>query len=274
VLKGLEARGKNMRPIQLVILLVALGAAGGAGLLAMKISARPPAEQTASAQPAVPNIETEEVLVASQNITIGGSVSDQAVKWAEWPKSGLGDGYIVRSQRPDAASEIKGMLARAPILAGEPIREARLVRSDRGFLSAILPSGMRAVAVPVNVASTAGGFVLPEDRVDIMLVSTDTKGSPAVKVLLSNIRVLAIDQKVEQTGEDKNATIVAQNTATLELTPDQTQMVLQAQQMGNLSLVLRSIADTNAPTTLAAERKANGVSMVKFGVVSRVSGQQ
>ncbi|WP_255720136.1 Flp pilus assembly protein CpaB [Oryzibacter oryziterrae] len=264
-----------MRPIQLVILLVALGAAGGAGLLAMKISDRPPVEQPVAGQPVVPNIETEEVLVASQNVSIGGGLSDLNVKWAEWPKSGVAEGYVVRSQRPDAVSEMKGMLARAPILAGEPIREARLVRSDRGFLSAILPSGMRAVAVPVNVASTAGGFVLPEDRVDIMLVSNDGKSGPNVKVLLSNIRVLAIDQKVEQTGEDKNATIVAQNTATLELTPDQTQLVLQAQQMGNLSLVLRSIADANAPAAEASEeRKARGVSMVKFGVVSRVSGQQ
>ncbi len=275
MLKGFEARGKNMRPIQLVILLVALGAAGGAGLLAMKISDRPPVEQPVAGQPVVPNIETEEVLVASQNVSIGGGLSDLNVKWAEWPKSGVAEGYVVRSQRPDAVSEMKGMLARAPILAGEPIREARLVRSDRGFLSAILPSGMRAVAVPVNVASTAGGFVLPEDRVDIMLVSNDGKSGPNVKVLLSNIRVLAIDQKVEQTGEDKNATIVAQNTATLELTPDQTQLVLQAQQMGNLSLVLRSIADANAPAAEASEeRKARGVSMVKFGVVSRVSGQQ
>jgi Flp pilus assembly protein CpaB len=188
------------------------------------------------------------------------------------PKDGLNEGYIQRSGEPDAVTDLKGMLARSPILAGEPIRKAKLVRSDRGFLSAVLPEGMRAVAVRVNAASTAGGFILPEDRVDILLVRQKDANEAVAETILTDIRVLAIDQSVQQIGDDKQPSMVAQNTATLELTPDQTELVTQAQQTGSISLALRPLADNNQPA--ARQRKPTGVAVVKFGVVSRVTAQQ
>lgn len=265
-----------MRPIQLVILLVALGAAGGAGLIATRIGSDRPATPTPVADvPAQPAMAVEDVLVAAVDIGVGRSVSPETLAWKPWPKDGLGEGYIQRSAEPDAVSDLKGMLARGPILSGEPIRKAKLVRSDRGFLSAVLPEGMRAVAVRVNAASTAGGFILPEDRVDMLLVRQRDANDAVAETILTDIRVLAIDQSVEQTGSDQQPTIVAQNTATLELTPEQTELVTQAQQIGSISLALRPLADAhNATAPTVREKKPTGVSVVKFGVVSRVTARQ
>ncbi|PIO98437.1 Flp pilus assembly protein CpaB [Pleomorphomonas carboxyditropha] len=262
-----------MRPIQLVILLVAVGAAAGAGLIATRIGTRAPdTPRTVAAQPVAPPIDLEDVLVAAKDIGVGKTVDAENVSWKPWPKDGLSDGYIQRSAEPDAVTDLKSMLARSPILAGEPIRKAKLVRSDRGFLSAVLPEGMRAVAVRVNAASTAGGFILPEDRVDILLVRQKDAGEAVAETILTDIRVLAIDQSVQQTGDDKQPSIVAQNTATLELTPDQTELVTQAQQIGSISLALRPLVDNDQPA--ARQRKPTGVAVVKFGVVSRVTAQQ
>jgi pilus assembly protein CpaB len=263
-------RGKAMRPIQLVILLVALGAAGGAGLLAMRIGAAPPPRDNGPVVAAAPAMETEDVLVAAHDIGIGGAIDDQAVTWKSWPKKGLNDGYIVRSAKPDSVSELKGMLARGPVLAGEPIRIAKLVRSDRGFLAAVLPAGMRAVAVRVNAASTAGGFILPEDRVDILLVQQKDGADAVAQTILTNVRVLAIDQNVEQSNEQKGA-MVAQNTATLELTPEQSELIVQAQQVGSISLALRPLVE--ADTEAVRQAKPTGIAVVKYGVPSRVTAQ-
>ena len=262
-----------MRPIQLVILLVAGAAAAGAGLIATRIGTRDAVvPQQVAVQPAEPPIALEDVLVAAKDIGIGKGVDADSLTWKPWPKDGLNDGYIQRSGEPDAVTDLKGMLARSPILAGEPIRKAKLVRSDRGFLSAVLPEGMRAVAVRVNAASTAGGFILPEDRVDILLVRQKDAGEAVAETILTDIRVLAIDQSVQQTGDDKQPSIVAQNTATLELTPDQTELVTQAQQIGSISLALRPLVDADQPA--ARQRKPTGIAVVKFGVVSRVTAQQ
>ncbi|SON54416.1 Flp pilus assembly protein CpaB [Hartmannibacter diazotrophicus] len=257
-----------MRPIQLVIIVVALGAAGAAAMLAMNLAKKPAARQEVATQRAIP---AEEVLVLAKDIPIGGTLDRESLAWKDWPKGGLNESYIIRSKRPEAVTDIVGMLARAQLLAGEPVREARLVSSDRGFLSAILPKGMRAVAVRVNAASTAGGFILPNDRVDVMLTNGGGEGSSAVaRVLLRNIRVLAIDQKVDDPQDKKS--VVAQNTATLELTPEQSQLITAAQQSGSISLVLRSIADTQTVDT--DDHMESTINVVKFGVPSHVNASE
>lgn len=256
-----------MRPIQLLILLVALGAAGAAGMLALNLANTQPEIQVAA--PSEPAMKTEEVLVAARDLGLGSALDGQSFSWKQWPADGLSDGYIVRSQRPEAVTELTGNLVRMPFTGGEPIKEAKLVRSDRGFLSAVLPKGMRAVAVRVNAASTAGGFVLPEDRVDIILIRQTGGGEASSETILQNIRVLAIDQTVEQAGPEKSATVVAQDTATLELTPEQAELIVQAQQVGTIALSLRSISDQSVDTI--ERRKPSGVNMVKFGISSRVT---
>lgn len=259
--------GSSMRPIQLLILLVAFGAAGGAGIMAMKIAAPRP---TIEAPQAAPTMKTEEVLVASQDMALGRAIIPDAVTWKVWPADGVLESYIVRSQRPDAVTELQGTLVRTPMSMGEPIKESKLVRSDRGFLSAVLPKGMRALAVRVNAASTAGGFILPNDRVDILLIR-QINGDTRSETILRNIRVLAIDQTVEQVDAEKKAVVVAQDTATLELTPEQTELISQAQQQGTLALALRSIEDMATEQEIRRREQQSGISIVKFGVPTRIS---
>ncbi|MEM8811504.1 MAG: Flp pilus assembly protein CpaB, partial [Pseudomonadota bacterium] len=166
---------------------------------------------------------------------------------------------------------------RSPFLSGEPIKKSKLVKSDQGFMSAILPQGMRAIAVEVRAASTAGGFILPNDRVDVIL----TREAPAEvltgdtfisETILENIRVLAIDQTLDEEEDEK--VVVAQETATLELSQVQAEIVVQAQQTGSISLALRSIKDSDPNKTADTERRRKNVNFLKFGVQSRASSAQ
>jgi pilus assembly protein CpaB len=129
---------------------------------------------------------------------------------------------------------------------------------------------MRAVAVKVDAASTAGGFILPNDRVDVILVKQPGgAGTVQSETLLRNILVLAIDQTIENTSETQSV-VVAQDTATLELTPEQAELVAQAQQLGTIALSLRSIEDSASETSSVTPR-SSGVNVVRFGVSSRVN---
>jgi pilus assembly protein CpaB len=131
---------------------------------------------------------------------------------------------------------------------------------------------MRALAVKVNAASTAGGFILPNDRVDVILISSKGNRDTQSETILSNVRVLAVDQTVEGDGSDQKPVMVAQDTVTLELNPSQAELITQAQQSGTIFLSLRSIEDT-AVEAEPAPRPA-GVSLVKFGISSRVSARE
>lgn len=260
-----------MRPIQLVILLVAFGAAGAAGMIAMNLSKRPAAVKQEIAN--TPAIETVEVLVASADVNMGTAITSDKMTWKMWPSEGLSSEFITRTQRADAISELQGTLVRSPIMSGEPIREAKLVRSDRGFLSAVMPKGMRAVAVKVNAATAAGGFILPNDRVDVIVIITSrsSSGAASSETLLTNVRVLAIDQTVQTQNTDQAAVVVAQDTVTLEVTPEQAELVAQAQQVGTISLSLRSIEDMAIGP--GEVEKPTGISVVKFGLPSRVTAR-
>jgi pilus assembly protein CpaB len=260
-----------MRPIQFVILFVALVAAAAAGVIAMNIARKPQVSQGGTVAP--PAIKLEEVLVASADVGIGTPMSPDKLTWRPWPAEGLSSGFITRTGRPDAITELQGTLVRVPMMSGEPVLDAKLVRSDRGYLSAVLPKGMRAVAVKVDAASTAGGFILPNDRVDVILVK-QTPGTNAVEseTLLRNIRVLAIDQTIENDADVKSV-VVAQDTATLELTPEQAELIAQAQQLGTIALSLRSIEDSAAETS-SVEKRSSGVNVVRFGFPSRMNATE
>src|SRR6185503_5736398 len=150
--------------------------------------------------------------------------------------------------RPNATTEIAGMIARSPFITGEPIREQKLVKSDgSGFMAAILPTGMRAISTEISPETGAGGFILPNDHVDVILTrrmkNPDQPNQPELvtaAVVLANIRVLAIDQAPKE--KDGQSALVGK-TVTLELKPDQISVLASARQAGTLSLALRSIAD-------------------------------
>ncbi|NYS25495.1 Flp pilus assembly protein CpaB [Rhodobacteraceae bacterium 2376] len=187
-------------------------------------------------------VPMREVLVAGTDLAHGDVVTSNTVRWQSWPEFAVGSALLVRDELPDAPTELTGKFVRGGFSAGEPIRIERLVENDARLLSSNLPEGRRALALRVSAESTAGGFVLPNDRVDVLLTSTentDGRRGAASRVIARNIRVLAIDQLVDRADADA----VVGNTATLELAEGQVEVVLAAAASGMLSLALRSAAD-------------------------------
>jgi pilus assembly protein CpaB len=264
-----------MKVARIAILAVALGSGLAAAMLGSSLMNRPEAPQApiaASAPP--PAMDTVEVLVVNRDVAMGQTVQVADFGWQPWPKGIATDAYVLKSARPNAQTELAGSIVRQAFLMGEPVRETRMMKTDRGFMSVILTPGMRALAVEVKASSTAGGFVLPNDHVDIILTRAAPKsaqgGDPYVsETILTNVKVLAIDQQVGEKGEPS---VVAKDTATLELTPRQTELIAQAQQLGTLSLVLRSIRDAEAkPVEDEPSQDSNAIRVVRYGVTSRVT---
>lgn len=203
-----------------------------AAIVAQAASQRP----VAQAKPAV------QVLVARTAIRTGQIIKPDDLRWQPWPQGALPPTYIVEGRRP--ISDFVGAVARSSFHVGEPIVEVEIVMpGSRGFLAAVLRSGMRAVSVPATATSAVSGFIYAGDRVDVLLTHVLTSPSgqhSATETILRNARVIAMDQKLDFAPGDKPDIA---KTATLELTPKQTEIVTLAVKMGELSLVLRSLQD-------------------------------
>lgn len=258
-----------MKAARIVVLGVALAAGGVAALLAGR-SEKPPApppEQKAK-------LDTTDILVAKADIGMGQTLSPQDVQWQPWPAGVAGGNFIRKTDRPDAIESVSGSIARSAFVSGEPIQEGKLVNAKgSGFMAAILPTGMRAVSTTISAETGAGGFILPNDHVDVILTRRDREAEKATGIevhtsetILSNVRVLAIDQTVAEKNGDK---VVVGKTATLELTPPQTETLALSRQLGTLSLALRSITDAKEDKPEATDdsrKRRNGVNVVRFGV--------
>jgi pilus assembly protein CpaB len=264
-----------MKTAQIAVLGLAVVAAGGAGYLAMNLTAP---QNIVEANAPSPAVSLEAVLVANADILMGTEIEGQ-VGWQDWPSNAIRPGFITRSAEPNAAEEIVGSTVRSPILTGEPIRRAKLVGAGQSFMSSILPSGKRAVATQVAAETSAGGFILPNDFVDIIMTrripgTTDQGDRFSTETVLENIRVLAIDQTIQEDEEGRRVKVG--QTATLELTPEQVEDLTIAQQMSDrLTLALRSIADINEavdPTKTSGLGGSGTVRMIKQGVVSETQG--
>jgi pilus assembly protein CpaB len=233
-----------MKTARIIVLCIALCAGGVAAYLASGSDSKP----VAVAEP-VPQLQTVDVLVAKADIGLGQVVGPADVQWQTWPSATASNNFIRRNERPEATSEINGWIARSPFIAGEPIREPKLVKATgSGFMAAVLPGGMRAISTEISPETGAGGFILPNDRVDVILSKRErnpANGTETVisEIILGNIRVLAIDQAPRE--RDGQNTVVGK-TATLELRPAQASTLARARQSGTLSLALRSLVDANA----------------------------
>jgi pilus assembly protein CpaB len=265
-----------MKPARLIILTVAVVAAGLAGILAMNLSGK---EVVQMAETVIEKEPTVNVLVSAANLPVGSRLNDQAVRWMAWPAAGVVEGFITDKARPDAVAEVNGAVVRLPVFEGEPIRPEKIADSSSRIMSALLPAGKRAVATEITVATGAGGFVLPNDRVDVIMVRRNEEGSFLTENVLNNVRVLAIDQQIQE-NEDGSKAVVG-TTATLELTPEQTRVITVAQQMAErLTLALRSVADAQEADTIAADYLLKGgdgkadIQVIKSGSIVRGSQSQ
>ena len=267
-----------MYTARIIVLIIALGAGGIAAYLASGSNNN----NTPVAVAPVAQLPTVDVLVAKSDIGLGQSVRPEDLQWQTWPAATASNIFIRRSEQPDATTQIVGEIARAPFIAGEPIREQKLVKADgSGFMAAILPTGMRAVSTEISPETGAGGFILPNDRVDVLLSrrmkNPDRHGPPDIvnsEIILTNVRVLAIDQAPKE-KEGQNA--VVGKTVTLELRPEQAETLARARQSGTLSLALRSIADVNMVenrSDVGAPRRSDSVNVVRYGVPSSTTTQK
>ena len=258
-----------MKPAKLMVLGVAGAAALGAVWLTSGLRTPQVVERVVAPTDSVPMTE---VLVASADLPVGSHVAAEQLRWQRWPRAAVSELMITKETMPNGVEEVAGSISRAPSLLGEPIRRDKMIKgSNAGFMSAILPEGRRAVAINIvsSGARTAGGFILPNDRVDIIRTGRDDDATRTrqqdvfmAETILQNIRVLAIGQNVQERNGEK---VVVGETATLELEPRQAELITLAQRTGEISLVLRSLADANKTSELPSREEA-GLTIVRFGV--------
>jgi pilus assembly protein CpaB len=251
-----------MKAARIVVLGIAVAAGGLAAVLAGR-SDPPPAP------PPVVQIETIQVLVAQKDIGIGVALSPQDMQWQTWPASASNPAFIRQNERPNAIEQYAGSIVRVPMAAGEPVRDNKIIKAKgSGYMAAILPSGMRAISTEISPETGAGGFILPNDRVDVMLSRRDREAekmtgieSHIAETILTDVRVLAIDQLVQE--KDGQRVVVGK-----------AELLAAARQMGTLSLTLRSIVDANAPNRDTPDddeaKTRNRINTVRFGVSSSI----
>jgi pilus assembly protein CpaB len=265
-----------MKAARLVVLGVAVAAGGIAAFLAAsnKESAPPPPPPQAAP------LETVDVLVAKSDLTRGQLIGASDIGWQTWPAAAANSGFIKKSEQPDAIEKFVGAIVRVGMVAGDPIRGPYVVMAKgSGFMAAVLPEGMRATSIDISPETGASGFILPDDRVDVVLTRRDKASEKQTGVekyvsdtVLRNVLVLAIDQTVDDKGGVKN---LLGKTVTLELTQPQAEMLTLSHQLGTVSLTLRSIRDsqTSADGVGDTSKDDNGnINTVRFGVSTLGTG--
>lgn len=253
------------------------GIAGlGAFVLMQGIVNRPVQQNTVEVQ-----VDSTEVLVAASRIELGALASEDQFRWQAWPKEAVSSSFITRASGPEAMANLNGSVVRSPFLPGEPITTDKLIKPGQGgVLAAILPSGMRAISTKITEATAAGRLILPNDHVDVILIRRlrGRSGQEEVisDILFRNVRVLAIGQQLQNKEGDKSTQSAAGDTATLELTPRQSEVLAQANSTGEISLALRSIADipkkeTVSDAELAKKDRGSAIRILRYGNRSQAS---
>lgn len=297
-----------MKPAKIAVICIAALAAIGLALV-VRAMGSPSGQPAATAAAAVETRPMAKVLVAARDLEPGRRLADADLSWKDWPVEDLNPLFITDGATPlptaegaaaeDAAADAKsgvveraakavaevnapgakadyiGAVVREPILAGEPLVARKIVRAgDSGYMAAYLEPGMRAMAIRVTVETAAGGFILPGDRVDVLLTREVKSASGeagatkfAAATVMRNVKVLAIDQST-RAAEDEQAVVGA--TATLELTGRDAEILALAKSEGELSLVLRSYADTAGPSGHVPGAVRRGAGAAGGGGVVRV----
>jgi len=297
-----------MKPARIIVICVAAVAAIGLALV-VRAMGSPSKTPTAVAAAAVPARPMAKVLVAAKDLQPGQRLTEGDLDWKDWPVDEVNPAFITDGSVPlpaaaaataaakpadkpegavasvtraaadlatgGAKADFIGSVVREPILAGEPIVGRKIVRAgDSGYMAAYLEPGMRAMAIRVTVETAAGGFILPGDRVDVLLTRETNlsnvgaqegdRSKFASSTVMQNVKVLAIDQST-RAGDDEQAVVGA--TATLEVGPRDAEALALAKSEGELSLVLRSYADTGGPSGRVAPvaRQSTAVRVYRGG---------
>ena len=249
--------------LRTLIVLGAIGSGGAAAWISTTMIASQPLPSVVVAEQPIPRVE---ILVADRDLPAGAVLRPGDLRWQSWPEELLLAGAMRRDAQPGAPEAFSGQMVRIALTAGEPLRADKLIQAQGGYLSVLLEPGKRAVAVRISVESTAGGFIMPNDHVDVL--RTFSRQGPSgqsemvSETILSNVRVLAIDQSTDT----RNSETVLGKTATLELEASEVEIVTAGEASGLLSLALRAFADNAeerrimhqpvaaAPTTIRISR--------------------
>ncbi|MEH0199034.1 Flp pilus assembly protein CpaB [Caulobacter sp. CCNWLY153] len=286
-----------MNPVRIIIVLVAAASAIGLAMLMQKaMGGKSARSEVVASAPGAPTLDAKPmtlVLVAKRDLAIGTRLTKDDVDWKAWPADAVSPVYITNGAAPvepeGAAKVVKtaaqatgvlggappeaaveGAIVRDPLLAGEPIVPRKIVRGgEGGYLSVVLSPGARAMAVPVTSETAAGGFILPGDRVDV-LMSRDAPTGDAnsggkqvvAETVLQNIRVLALDQA---TTAEKDAKTIVAATATLEVRPAEAEALTRAKAAGPVTLALRAYTDLGGPSGVAAPTQDSTVIRINRG---------
>ena len=259
--------------------LIGITIAGGAGLLAFILMRSIVSGPAAPTQVAVP-VNATEVLVARRDIQLGEITKDSDFRWQTWPADAVTPSFITQANGDEGMKLVTDAIARAPLLEGEPITRQKLIKPGQGgVLAALLPSGMRAISTRIKEETAAGRLILPNDRVDVILTrrvkSQAGQDDFIADTLFSNVRVLAIGQEIGAKGGTKSSEGSA-STATLELSPQQAELLARANSSGEISLSLRSVVDGDpngkGPTSALNDQRSSAVRVLRYGVPMRAYG--
>jgi pilus assembly protein CpaB len=258
--------------------LIVLGVAGVMAIVAALLARNLLGGGTPNVQASVAaQMPMSDVLVASTSLQPGQALTADAVRWQKWPSSSVDSTFITRASITSINDAVKGTVVRSPIISGQPITNTAIVHADAaGFMAAMLTPGMRAISIPINADSGAGGFILPNDRVDLILTRKVSGDSSHIvsSIILKNVRVLAVDQTFKQ---EKDTKTVVGKTATLELGPVQAELVARAVEQGSISLALRPLTDSdaalasNGPVTGSTGEGGDQISIIRYGIARESS---
>jgi pilus assembly protein CpaB len=214
---------------------------------------------------------TSEVVIAGKDIPAGTAINDKliqdgTIKVVSWPKASVPNGAF------SSADKIVGKINKAKIVAGEPILESRLAGDGTG-LTVRLEAGKRAMAVKVDEIIGVSGFLMPDDRVDVIVTTAPATGNAQnekfSKIVLQNKRVLSVAQNVEQKDEKPQLA----HSITLEVTPEEAEKLSLASQEGQIILALRALGDDTVAQTRGSNKHdlLSTVAPAKGGVARRVA---
>lgn len=246
-----------MSPMRIIILLLALAAAGGAAFLVMQLSKPQIVTETVTKDQLVieeREVSEVDVLTVTRDFAVGETLKAEDLKWSPWPQANLADGYYVQTTAPASIETLTGAVVKVALYKGEPLLPQKVaIKGDQGLLAALMDPGMRAISVEISAESASGGFILPNDRVDLIL-TYEQKAEPergifertVATTIVQNVRVLAIDQNFATNEEGETARLGS--TATLEVSPREAELLAMSQRLGEVSLSLRPL-DTQVSGT-------------------------
>ena len=285
-----------MGPARIALLAVAAIAAIGLAFIVRGMVTPQRPEALAAAPPPQPVVQ---VLVAKRELPIGTRLTPADLGWQPWPANALNAAFVtdgaapaLPAKMPDKAVQkaaraandlvmpqgpiqaFEGAIVKEALAEGEPVVARKVVRAGQsGFMAVVLQPGMRAMAVPINAETAAGGFILPGDRVDGLQSRQDSRGGAKAmltEVLMRNVRVLAIDQNIEPAKDSR--TIVG-GVATIEVPAADVEVIARGKAQGEMQLALRSYADIGGPPGrgVASRASAQGVRVFRAGQVTEVA---